>query len=229
MATLTINNLSMPDDFPAAAFEAVHKRLLSFNKTFEYVQFVGAWSALSYRYLATVEYDESFVASILQNGPGPGPSIRYAQERDLFGFFSNGLSVFDAFSFGMFSIGAILVPDVFPLASADDERKVTFGGTLKSYRSAFTNDPFTAELQKILNDGSFQELRDLRNFLTHRAVPARHFSLVISGSGSKPTAELGRINIGLDQHTTSARRQDIVRLLKSALLAAREFAEVHVA
>src|SRR5882724_795988 len=43
-----------------------------------------------------------------------------------------------------------------------------FGQTLRAYGKAFQTDPILSELEKIWNDT--EELRDIRNILTHRAV-----------------------------------------------------------
>lgn len=76
--------------------------------------------AVAYRFMAMAQYDESFTRSILENGVGPAPTLRYEQERDLFGFFNSVCSAFDAFLFGMFTLGAMLKPVTFPLKDKSD-------------------------------------------------------------------------------------------------------------
>jgi hypothetical protein len=92
----------MPPDFPTEAYESV------FSKSLEYVQsandiyshFAGAWNAVAYRFLAVADYECELISSLSQRSPGP--KIRHAQERQLFGFFSNGFSVFEAAFYGAF-------------------------------------------------------------------------------------------------------------------------------
>lgn len=223
MEPLSINGLVMPTDFPRDLFEAVQNKLNRFHKQNGHDYFIGAWSAISYRYHGLVDYDKDFTASLIKHGPGPSPPLRYHQERDLFGFFANGVSIFDAYCFAMFSVGAILIPGSFSLAN---ERKIDWKSTSIAYKSYFFGDPMPAVLDKIWVDPAYLDLREIRKVLIHRGVPPRHHSLPI-GSDEKPTSTLGRVNIALDKETTSSRRQQVVRLLSTALEAARSFVEAH--
>jgi hypothetical protein len=217
----------MPDDFPTNTFEATHQKLARFNKNELYSHFIGAWHAISYRYLALVEYNERFTSSIIAHGRAPAQPLRYQQERDLFGFFNNGVSIFDAFCYGMFALGALLVPRDFPLASPQDERKVNCASTLRGYNSTFQNDPILNALQALMNDQAYKELGRIRNILTHRAAPPRNLSLAINiGSGTaKPSAKILRLDLVIDNRTTAAHRDEIARLLSSVLQATQIFVE----
>jgi hypothetical protein len=223
MEPLSINGLVMPADFDRDPYEAVQSKLSQFHKHDGHVHFIGAWSAISYRYHGLVDYDKDFTASVIKHGPAPGQPLRYYQERDLFGFFANGVSIFDAYYFAMFAVGAILIPNNFSLT---DEWKIDWKLTSIAYKTSFSGDPMSAVLDKLWVDPAYVDLRQIRNVLTHRGVPPRHHSLPI-GSDEKPTATLGRVNIALDKDTTSSRRQQIARLLSTALEAARSFVETH--
>ena len=148
---LSINGLTVPDDFPADQFEAVYKKLGStYGQRAEYRVFIiGALNAIAYGFTALAEYDKSFRSSITAHGTGPGQPFRYMQERDLFGFFSNAHSVFDAFCFALFAIGALRDSANFPLATDPDERNVTWSKMLRAYGKAFPSDPILSELEKI--------------------------------------------------------------------------------
>ncbi len=221
MEPLSINGLVMPTDFPRDPFEAVQKKLDQCSMQLEYGLFIAAWNAVSYRYHGLVDYDKDFTASLIKHGPGPGQPLRYHQERDLFGFFANGVSIFDSYCFAMFAVGAILIPSKFSLA---DERKIDWKSTANAYNVSFPDDAMPVVLDRLWVDPAYADLREIRNVLTHRAVPPRHHSLLV-GSNTKPTATLGRVNIALDKDTTSLRRQQVVRLLSTALEAARSFVE----
>jgi hypothetical protein len=99
---LSVNGLVMPPDFPAQSFQAVQRTIQPFAQTDNelYAHFAGAWNAISYRYLSLVNYGEIFTASLKAHGSSPPAVERYNQERMLFGFFSNGFSVFEAFFYG---------------------------------------------------------------------------------------------------------------------------------
>jgi hypothetical protein len=99
--SMNATSLTLPNDFPTLEFEAVYGKLHSHNhKKNEYDLAIGAMHAMSYRFKTLAEYDDRFTASIKAHGTGPAQPIRYEQERDLFGFFSNAFSVFDTFCFG---------------------------------------------------------------------------------------------------------------------------------
>jgi hypothetical protein len=222
---LSINGLTVPDDFPADQFEAVYKKLGStYGQRAEYRVFIiGALNAIAYRFTALAEYDKSFRSSITAHGTGPGQPFRYMQERDLFGFFSNAHSVFDAFCFALFAIGALRDSANFPLATDPNERNVTWSKMLRAYGKAFPSDPILSELEKIWNDT--EELRDIRNILTHRAVGARSFGVSVGPSTVPETTTIDRLNISLDATTTSSRRRDVAKLLLLGLDATSKFVE----
>jgi hypothetical protein len=170
-----------------------------------------------------MEYDSNFTVFITEHGPAPSLPLRYNQERDLFGYFASSTSVFDAYCFAMFAMGAILAPNKFSMA---DERKIDWQFTLNAYRKSFQSDPMLATLERLRDDPAYVELREIRNVLTHRAIPPRHFSLPV-GSNRKPTAMLGQLNIDLGTNTTLERRKQVTRLLRTAMEAARTFVDSH--
>src|SRR6266511_3942555 len=179
---LSLNQIAVPDDFPADEFEAVHRKLGSaYAERDEYRVFImDALNAIAYRFTAIAEYHESIRSLI--NAPNCQP-FRYMQERDLFGFYSNAHSVFDAFCFALFAVGALIDSGNFPLATEADERNVTWSTMLRAYGKAFPTDPILSELEKIWKDT--EELRDIRNILTHRGVGPRAFG-VSTGASTIP-------------------------------------------
>src|SRR6266536_247359 len=118
---LSLNQIAVPDDFPSDEFDAVSGKLGStYGERYEFRVFVmDALNAIAYRFTALAEYDESLRSLI--NAPN-GQPFRYMQERDLFGFYSNAHSVFDAFCFALFAVGALIDSGNFPLATEADER-----------------------------------------------------------------------------------------------------------
>jgi hypothetical protein len=218
---LSLNQIAVSDDFPADEFEAVHRKLGSaYAERDEYRVFImGALNAIAYRFTALAEYDESLRSLI--NAPN-GQPFRYMQERDLFGFFSNAHSVFDAFCFALFAVGALIDPGNFPLATEADERNVTWSTMLRAYAKAFPTDPILSELEKIWNDT--EELRDIRNILTHRGVGPRAFGVSTGASTIPEGTTIPRLNnMLLELDTTSARRSKVACLLRLGLDATDTF------
>jgi hypothetical protein len=114
-SNLLMNGLTLPSNFPQESFARIYRAVEPYRQQASYIQFIGAWNAVAYRFTAMVEYDERFTASIKANGPGPAEPLRYEQERDLFGFASNAYSMFDAFHYGMYVIGTFTAPQHFKL------------------------------------------------------------------------------------------------------------------
>jgi hypothetical protein len=227
-AVLSINALTMPDDFPATQFEAVYKKLGStYGGRFEYDVFIfQALNAIAYRFKALAEYDQSFTASFNAHRADTGQPFRYEQERDLFGFFSNGFSVFEAFSFALFGVGTLFDSANFPLRTEKHERGVRWKKMQEAYRKAFPGDPILNVLQTIVNDPAFIELTNVRHILTHRAVGGRALSAT-TGPSAPPDRVL-RLNISLDAGTTWTRRSQAARLLCLGVDAAQKFVETRL-
>jgi hypothetical protein len=218
-----MNGLIMPDDFPADHYEAVHHKVgAKYAGRPESQLFFEALNAIAYRFKALADYDQSFAASF--NPPRDGQPYRYEQERDLFGFFSNGYSVFEAFAFALFAVGALMDPSRFQLKAPNDEQNVTWGAMLKAYRRRFPGDTILNVLDGIHNDSALNNLRAIRHILTHRAVPGRVLQASFGPAPSPPPDSIPRLN-GLELHprTTARLRSYVVRLLERGLGAMRNF------
>jgi hypothetical protein len=235
---LQTRQLDVPSDFPATDYESIQERVTSkFGDQGRHVRFAGGWSAVCYRFIAMAEYDERFTQSIKTSGSAPHDQrVRYEQERDLFGFLSSSCSLVDAFSFGMFAIGALLMPAAFPLTNEQDEEKVTRNQCHNKFSGAFPGDPFLTTLQLIRSkdrnndrskdgDPDWTAFLAERNFLSHREAPPRRFQM---GDPTQPRAAMVGPNIVLDEQTTSSRRRQIAGLLSTLLAASNSFVQDHV-
>jgi hypothetical protein len=223
---LTINGLMMPSDFPVADFEAIHKKIapLSNSKAELYSHYGGAWNAVSYRYMALVEYGEAFTQSVRTHGAAPEARLRYQQEKDLFGLFANGFSIFESLFFGLFAIGGLLDSAQFPLSTPRDQRRVSPKSTFEAFNAAFPNDPIISSLSVLLDDTAYKEWQEIRNVLTHRSAPGRQFYLAV-GSSETPPSQWKLSNIPLDANTAPQRRAHAARLLSAGMQAVRIFVE----
>ena len=224
---LTTNGLLMPADFPSAGYEELHKRVVKLHSKPAYGHFAGAWNGISYRFNALADYDEAFTQSISTHGPAPNPAERYRQERDLFGFFSNGFSAFESFFYGAFALGALLEPSQFALATPADQQQVTPRRTITAYERVFSGTAVIGRFQAIVADPGYIELREIRNVLTHRSAPGRTIHVSV-GSEETPPGQWKLANINLDKSTTGERRLRIVGVLSEALAALQEFAEATI-
>jgi hypothetical protein len=220
-------SINVPADFPASQFEAVvhNNKLTAHAAHNEYPLLSDALRAIPYRFRTLTEYDHSFTALIKDYGID---AFRYEQGRDLFGFFSNGYSVFEAFCFALFAIGALTGSPEFPLANDQDERKVGWTKMEGAYRTAFPRDPILDELERIAKDPAFVDLGVIRNFLTHRAVPARAVGASMGPSAKPDKTTIPRLKITVDAGTTSSRRLQVARLLLLGLDAMHKFIEAQL-
>lgn len=204
------------NDFPVIPFEVVHTKLGPFkDEQPAHSNFIGAWNAIAYRFQGMVDYDESFTSSIQKLGPGPGQPDRYRQERDLYGFFVSGASLFDAFAFGLYAAGLLVAPSALPNAN---ERQIEWPFTSRNFRKVFPTDSVSHVLTRTETHPAYLDLRKIRNVLAHRIAPPRHHRM---SSG----ANLGRLDIPLNETTTSERRTQFSSLLHDLLDAAQEFVE----
>jgi hypothetical protein len=221
MTTLQMNGLTMPANFPRLLFEKIYTVVQPHHANPVHPQFIGAWSAVSYRYKALAEYDERFTRSI-KKGPSRTHEVRYQEERDLFGFTSNAYSVFDAFFYAMFAIGALIQPQTFVLLVARDERNVTFGNTKRLFSQAFPLDPIRVLFEDFDRDQARKDLSKIRNILTHRAAPPRKYGFAL-GQPKPAWAHITRLDVPLDKNTTKSLRAEVSRLLTVCLSGAAPF------
>jgi hypothetical protein len=225
-APLSTNGLIMPQDFPVAEYESVHKRIEPRARTSNdvYEQFAGAWNAQAYRFLAVTEYETAFCASLAAGGGNSGHAERYRQERDLFGFFSNGFSVFEATFYGLFSLGAFLSAAGFPISTAKDQQRISPASTAAAIAKAFPGDPINQAIYGVLTDPAYLEWREVRNILTHRAAPGRTFFVGIGVDDALPDQWKIK-SIPLDANMAPSRRAALSRLLTELLQGIDQFAK----
>lgn len=224
---LSLNGLVMPSDFPAAPFENIHERVVSSVDAQGdlYREYAAAWNAVSYRFLAATHYSDDFVESITQSGGSANIGERFRQERDLFGFFTNGLSTLEAAFYGLFAIGALLSPALFAMTTAKEQQAVTPGSTRAAYEKAFPGDPILNVFNTLLIDASYLELRHIRNVLAHRAAPGRQIYVAVGASEPLPE-EWKLLNIPLDSKMTNKRRMELTRLLNLLMQGTQAFIKV---
>lgn len=221
---LKTNGLVMPGDFPTGHYNAVYDRTLARVTAAATVhdQFAGAWNAVAYRFLAMADEERTFPSLIANTAPEP--SIRYQQERSLFGFFSNGFSVFESAFYALFALGTLSSPSHFPIATAKDQQRISPQSTSAAFATAFPADPLNTALSALLTNAHFIEWREIRNVLTHRAAPGRTFFVGIGDLGDAPLPDQWKIKeISLDAQMAANRRVELSQQLERLLDGIRAF------
>src|SRR5215211_5629249 len=138
-------------------------------------------------------------------------------KRDLYGFFVSGLSVIESFCYAMYAMAAMIKPGRFPITTSENKKNVHPRMVAEKFASVFSIEPVTQELGALINHQDYEDLKDVRNVLAHRASPARHHS-VTHPVGQE--SEFGPSLWGtwrLDAHLTADRRRWLNSTLSSLL------------
>lgn len=212
MAVVSTVGLEAPQDFPTSAYESVHRRVCAHVKdgSSAWFEYAGAWNGVIYRFLSLAEHDLSFTDSFRRFGDSPSPPERYRQERELFGFFLNGLACVESFAYGLFAIGSLVDPGAFPINKPDDLRSINLNRTQVNFTAVFPEERITATLGQLRGSSELHAWKDIRNILAHRSAPGRS----IYTSGEPAVWRAGPV---LDLSTTGSRRAWLAQVL-SALL-----------
>jgi len=212
---LNINGLVVPEDFPRDKFETVHDIVTATSDSHAaYLQYSGAWGAVAYRYRGAVESGTEFITVLSEYGTSPNPEERFKQEKALFEFFSAGFSVFEASFYAAYAIGAIIDVAKFPITSEMDQQRISPATTKAAFRRAFDDDPILEVFDQIFRDPRYQQWREIRNVLTHRAAPGRRFYVSI-GSDDAPPTEWSLKNLPMNAALVSSERTELSRLLRT--------------
>jgi hypothetical protein len=221
-------NLEIPDDFPVELYDEVYNKVQAKAGSWESMpdfrnQYVPAWTALAYRFRACAEYDEEFTNSIQQNGIAPPQPERYNQERALFGFFVNGLSTIETFSYGLYTIAYIIKPQTFLIHTDDQLRAIKLHKTYQDFNNEFLDEPITISLRTLTESGEYREWQEFRNVLAHRGQPGRSISITI---GSEQNVSLWKLkDLILNHSTTAQKRKWLSDTIHDLLINTKAFCE----
>jgi hypothetical protein len=220
----------MPADFADEPYDSIYQRVADTLGNQQpqppsWPEYSGAWLGLTYRFRSCTEHDETFTGSVSRFGDTPDWSERYKQERDLFGFFVNGLSAIECACYGLFAIGSWLNPNQFPFTTDADKRSVNPERTLERFAIVFPNEDFTRALRQFLSSQQYQDWKKARNVLSHRAQPGR--IIYLSTVGPSRTAEWVLQNIPIDNTATATRRRWLADSLRDLLTEADHFTAKH--
>jgi hypothetical protein len=224
---LTTTGIVMPPDFPATEYEAVYARVLAAHGgAGSFRHFGGAFNALSYRFRAAHDIAQQFQQNFKHEGSSPPPEPRYEQERLLFDFYSSCFSVLEAYFFALFAVAHMLKPSDFPLATPDDEQKVSPATTLKKLGTNFAGDTIVTALTTIAHGGDYKGLRGARNILTHRTAPGR--LMYVSIGEDAPPTEWKLDGQPITDDLLMLRKAQLAALFKVAMVELDKFTTAHI-
>ena len=218
---LTSIGIEPSEGFPTQAYEIIHSILTKYKDShfISWQQFAGSWNAVGYRYKTLTEHDEAFTNSIETFGVSVPQPQRYIQERELFGFFTVGLAIIEAFYYGQYAIGSMIKPEKIPLLSETHFEKVSPRFTAKQFQENFPDELITQRLQSILVSEKFKEWNKIRNVLIHRASPGRAYH----HGGDIHNKTMWLTGILIDHETTAERKKWITSVLNEVLTPTADF------
>jgi hypothetical protein len=165
----------LPPAFPTDPAERTYRYLLERMPADSLTRILmgEGFKGVAYRFRAALEYETEFRLSFeAPGGVAPPTDEHYAQERALFGFFVSGLACIECFWFAIHAIGAFYESKVFRL----DPRSLK-NLTLKHLADGLTrtwpDSEVATAVQALISDEVFRNWKDIRNILSHRAIPAR--------------------------------------------------------
>lgn len=237
------SDFEVPEDFPSEQFKAIETRFLESRPAeslITWLEFVGGWAGLVYRYRSCYEHHNAFIEHARSQAYVDSESELYRLESELFGFFVSGLATIESVCYGLYVIGSTLRPSLFcirrdpntshpPRARRSDLRKIDVSATAKKFEEAYSSEAIARALRSIVDSSELKEWGDIRNILAHRAVPPR----VTGQSGEVIRPQLwipaGYMpEMALDESLTTSRRQWLVQAIRELLLAADDFTASHV-
>jgi hypothetical protein len=173
---------------------------------------------LIYRFTACSEHDNAFTDSISKpGGDSPAMPERYIQEKNLFGFFSTGLSAIECLSFGLYAIGSIIDLTRFPAFTDRDVQNINPKSNAEKYGAAFTNDPLEIALNALIASTEYREWKKMRNVLVHQSHPGRSFSMFVTSTTSVQRDATKWAGFTIDSQLTRQRRTWLADKIKSIL------------
>jgi hypothetical protein len=203
--------IQMPADFPLATYNDIHAHIAPLQPRFPdaYPHHAGTWNAVAIRFRSAAEADDVFQSSL--NEPS-SVEQRFRQEVALFQFFTNSVSVLDSCAYALHATGNMIDTAAFPL-TGKSLRAADFRGVAKSFKQQFPGDALAAALVSTDADALATELRDVRNFLTHRVASTRSYVMATAGPNPPVRWEIGHLEassgvqaIQIDSQVTSRYR-----------------------
>ena len=202
----------LPPGFPTDQAERTYRYLLEQMPTVSLTRILmgEGFKGVAYRFRAALEYEAEFRLSFqAPGGVAPPVDEHYAQEKALFGFFVSGLACIECFSFAVHAIGAFYQSKTFRL-DPKSLKNITPERVADALTGAWPSSQVATTVQSLISDDEFRTWKDIRNILSHRAVPARSIT-VAAGEEIQSTWQLMRSQgLGQDEplaSATAARRE----------------------
>lgn len=197
----------LPPDFPQNKYEKIHTKVLQYKDNFQlqYQQFSGGWRSLVYRYLACIKHSNDYIEFFKKNRTSPSYFLRYEQERELFNFFTNGLSAIETLGYMLYMICSIDNSNDFKVITEEDLKKIKLHKTVSKLKKFYSVKNIAKELENLINNSQeYEEWVEVRNVLMHRETPGRKIMLS-SKRSKKERSDIWFKGIKINKQTTVSR------------------------
>jgi hypothetical protein len=214
--------------FPTDAYNRVHELVNGrgrFGKRLD-SQWRASWNAVALRYDSLLAHDVAFRKAYASPST---PENRSLQERELFGFFASGSSLFECCGYATHALLAGCHVPSFRLLTYREQRRVDLPRLLPSLRLARPRSRLTTGYGRLLTARKFREMQEIRNYLSHRSNPPRTIHLSAGGGTTQPDRWRlgihGWPDIAVEAATTSDRLTWSADMLTMLVTRMRDFAE----
>jgi hypothetical protein len=172
----------VPNKFPKQQYYEISKLdSKKYDNKFVFHQFLGGRRAIIYRYLACIDSDKKFRQLVQKHSDTPPQPYRYKQERELFSFYTNGLSIFDCFVYSVFMLCAMINPNNF-VVTEDNLRSINLRKTIDSLINFYSEENISIKFNYFFNSQDYRSFAKIRHTLSHRESPGR---IIMATSGHK--------------------------------------------
>lgn len=196
----------LPQNFPKDKYEKIYIKVLQYKDNFkiQYQQFTSGWKSLVYRYFACAKHSDDYIKIIKKDRVSPSHFLRYEQERELFNFFTNGLSAVETHGYMIYMICSIYNHNDFKVITKKDLKNIVLSNTVLKLKKFYSVENITKELEILINSREYEDWVEVRNVLMHRGTPGRKIMLG-TGKAEKERSDLWFKKIAIDTQTTVCR------------------------
>lgn len=180
-------NIEMPDSFPLSAWESFLSsgKLVTDNKQDVGGEFVLAMGCVVYRFKTCSESIDSMIAYWHGSGRTLTFDGYYTMQRDLFSFFTCGLSVIESLLYAIYVVSAQKHPATLPWSDLNARKRKTDPDKIvttltKAYPGGH---PAITEIMNLTGSQEWKDWNAYRNTLVHRSLPSR---LIEASFGGPP-------------------------------------------
>jgi len=196
----------LPPDFPQDKYKKIYTKVLHYKDNFQLQcqQFSGGWRSLVYRYLACTKHSDDYINIIKKDRISPSHFLRYEQERELFNFFTNGLSAIETLGYMLYMICSIDNSNDFKVTTKEDLKDIVLNDTVSKLKKFYSVENITKELEKLINYQEYKDWVEVRNVLMHRETPGR-IIMASTRKAEKERSDLWFKDIAINTQTTVCR------------------------